>query len=202
MKRDKTAEAVKEPQEAIKSEADKKKSRMSWFMELVFVIVLALLVRQYIITPTLVFGNSMVPTLRNGDFLLESRIAVRTAELKRGDIVILDPKDGTQRDFIKRIIAVGGETIRISQGVVSIDGEVLNEPYISAPTYIDRDVYEIEIPEGSYYVMGDNRLQGASNDSRDFGPIPHKSIKGVVFYRYFPLGDSFGKIEGWDYEKH
>lgn len=190
------------PDQGLQNENEKKKSAGSWIVELIVVIALALLFRQFIATPTLVFGNSMVPTLNHGNFLIESRISLQTDTIERGDIVILDPADGTEREFIKRVIGLGGDTVVIENGVVSINGTALDEPYTSGPTYTADRRYEIEVPEGYYYVLGDNRVQGGSNDSRNFGAIPEKSIKGIVVFRYFPFGEAFGPIRGWDYEKH
>lgn len=165
-------------------------------MELVLVIVMALIIRQFFFSPTVVQGTSMHPTLEPWDFLVENKWNLRNGEVERGMIVILDPPHDDGREFIKRVIGLPGDTIQIVDGVVSVNGKRLDEPYVGGvATWTDTNPLTVVVPEGEYFVMGDNRAYMQSNDSRSFGTIPLKAIKGQATYRYFPFGESFGPIK-------
>ncbi|KKQ87192.1 MAG: Signal peptidase I [Berkelbacteria bacterium GW2011_GWA2_38_9] len=163
----------------------------------VVVGVLALLLRVYIIQPFIVEGLSMSSTLANNDYLLVDKLSYRFGEPQRGDIIVFKyPKD-ERFNYIKRIIGLPGETIRITQNNVVItnkqnpDGLILHENYIKdiggSLLNGDRRVIAVDIPQGQYFVMGDNR-QGSS-DSREWGFLPQKEIIGRSLVRLFPVGD-------------
>lgn len=174
----------------------KKKGALRQVIEFVLLVALILLFRHYIAAPTVVQGNSMQPTLHPWDFLIANRWAGHTGDFTRGDIVILDPPTD-QRVFIKRIIAVGGDTLQLIDGKVYVNGEMLDEPYIDA-NYTEPYslIFPIEIPEGNVFVMGDNRHPGGSTDSRQIGLIPNENILGKIIFRYFPFNKDFGPIRG------
>ncbi len=135
-------------------------------------------------------GNSMVPTFHTGDYLITEKITYRLGNPKLGDIVVLkNPRDESQ-DFIKRVIAVPGDTIKISNNAVYLNGQLLNEPYLPTgrPTPSGAFLTEgktITAAENQYFVLGDNREH--SSDSREWGPVTKKEIIGRAFFRYFPL---------------
>lgn len=118
-------------------------------------------------------GNSMEPALKNGDIYTVHK---NYSSIRRGDIVVFHSKQ-QKLDFIKRVIALPGETIEIRENRVYIDGAILAEPYISKYPDI-RDIEPIKIPENSYYVLGDERLH--SFDSRQLGPISQVDIIGIL----------------------
>lgn len=137
-----------------------------------------------------VSGNSMVPTYHNGDFLVTEKISYKLGEPKRGQVIVLkNPRDEAQ-DFIKRIIAIPGDTIKIQGNYIYLNGQLLNEKYLPTGTLTHAGVYLTEgttITAGTdqYYVIGDNRDH--SSDSREWGPATKKGIIGRALFRYFPI---------------
>lgn len=130
-------------------------------------------------------GTSMLPTLHHGERLVLSRIPYTPT---RGDIVVVS--QGVEREpLIKRIVAIAGDTVRVDgeTGEVFLNGEKLNEPYISAPTATEKMTEAITVPENQVFVMGDNRRQGQSLDSRTFGCVSEKQLAGKVVLRLFPM---------------
>ncbi len=134
-------------------------------------------------------GHSMDPTLQNGEFILVNRLAYRFGEPRRGDIVVFHyPRDPSQQ-FIKRVIGLPGDEVRIQAGHVYLNGQLLNEPYVAAPPR-----YEglWTVPAGSLFVLGDNRNQ--SSDSHSWGMLPIENVIGKAVFVYWPL-DHLGLIE-------
>ena len=154
------------------------------------VIVLFFVFAVRIIT---VSGVSMQPTLYGGD-----RVAVQSMLYtpQRGDVVVVDGYINYGDPLVKRIIALGGDTVDINfeTGAVTLNGAVLEEPYISAPTTTGYDVeFPVTVPEGCVFVMGDNRPRSLDGRSTEVGFIDERDILGKVLLRVFPLS-SFGKI--------
>ena len=130
-----------------------------------------------------VLGNSMQPSFEDGQRLLVSKVVYRLHEPRIGEVIVFRPLTGS-RDFIKRIIALPGDTIEIKDGVVYVNDSALDEPYIAAaPRY---DLPREEIPEGEYFVLGDNRNN--SNDSHSWGTLPRENIIGKVWLSIWPPG--------------
>ena len=164
--------------------------RRTWFLTVmaVGVVGLSLIIRfgiiVFIAQPVKFQGTSMEPNLRDGDRLMLNKMV---GELARGDIAVFRyPKD-TTKSFIKRIIALPGETISIdASGVVSINNSELSEPYLSPDrNRSPRQLAKTTLAAGEYFVMGDAR--DASNDSRSWGPLDRKLIYGKVMWRYWPI---------------
>jgi len=136
-----------------------------------------------------VSGLSMFPTMHNSDYLITEKISYRIGEPKKGEIIVLkNPKDESQ-DFIKRIIAVPGDSIRIENNSVFVNGGLISEPYLPAGTPTNPGSFlaekqTIKAGPNQYFVFGDNR--GHSSDSRDWGPITKEEIIGKAFFRYWP----------------
>ncbi len=127
-------------------------------------------------------GNSMMPTLAPGQFMVISKAAYWFHKPQRGDIVVMRPLDGGQIPYIKRIIGLPGERVTIRNGRVYINGIVLNEPYVSGPP-----MYQGEwiVGEDEYFLLGDNRNQ--SSDSHVWGVLPRRNIQGKAVMVYWPL---------------
>lgn len=181
-------------------------------------IFVIMLIFTYLLHPVNVKGESMMPTLMNYDRILMTTVYF---DLEYGDIVIVDNDkaydidengkpiavdiDGKQLDecIIKRVIATGGQTLDIRDGKVFVDGKELNEPYIAAgaETYVMSGFsgkYPITIPEGYYFVMGDNREHSSDSRHADVGLIKKSQIYGKALVRYSPLSE-FKFL--WDTEK-
>lgn len=134
-------------------------------------------------------GNSMVPTFHTGDYLITDKVSYRFREPKLGEIVIVkNPRDESQ-DFIKRIIAVPGDTIEVANNRVILNGKVLEEKYLPAGRPTPAGAFltagnQIKVGNNQYFVLGDNREH--SSDSREWGPVTKQEIIGRAFFRYFP----------------
>ncbi len=146
-------------------------------------LVLALLVRAFVLESFLVIGYSMEPTLHNGERLFVNKLVYRIREPQRGDIVVFRYPFNPSRDFIKRVVAVAGETVEIREGRVFVDGRFLMEPYVQSQDFATHPA--VLVPPGHVYVLGDNRRN--SEDSRVFGPFPTRYVKGRAFLLYWPL---------------
>lgn len=147
------------------------------------------LIYLFVAQPHKVSGNSMVPTFHNGDYILTDKVTYRFQAPKRGDIVVLkNPRDENQ-DFIKRIIAIPGDTLRIEDEQVFINDLLVQELYLpnntlTKPGNFLRDSESINVGVNQYFVFGDNR--NASSDSREWGSISKQEIIGRVIFRYWP----------------
>lgn len=136
-----------------------------------------------------VSGNSMLETMHNGDFLITEKISYRLGDPHRGQIVVLkDPMDET-KDFIKRIIAIPGDTVKIEEGRVFVNGGALTESYLVPGTQTRGGAFlsdgaTVTIPPNRYLVFGDNRNH--SSDSREWGPVAKEKLVGRAFFQYWP----------------
>lgn len=157
----------------------------NWILPVAIAIVLALVIRFFIGGATTVSGTSMEPTLNNGDFLLVSKIPTYFKKYHRGDILIIDSPD-LDEYYVKRLIGLPGETVEIKDGKVYINGKWMKEYYTSEDTASYANT-KWKLGNNEYFVMGDNRASGASNDSRLFGPIPAEHIKAVSRFRIWPI---------------
>jgi signal peptidase I len=127
-------------------------------------------------------GSSMVPTLQNGEYVLVNRLAYRNRLPERGDIIVFVSPQTTELDLIKRVIGLPGDTVRISGGVVQVNGQVLEESYIAAaPIYNG----EWNVPEDKLFVLGDNRND--SSDSHAWGLLPLDNVIGKAILIYWPI---------------
>ncbi|MDA8196938.1 MAG: signal peptidase I [Actinomycetota bacterium] len=152
-------------------------------------LLIATLLRLFIVQSFYIPSGSMIPTLQINDRILVSKINFGLFGVKRGDIVVFrrppaDKVDPTIQDLVKRVIGLPGDTISAKNGVVYIDGHPLAETYLpkNDPTY---NLTPIKVPAGDYFMMGDNRTD--SYDSRFFGPVPGSLFVGQVVMRYYPL---------------
>lgn len=157
-------------------------------VEIVIIVVaalaLALLIQQFLVKPFVIPSESMVPTLVQGDRVLVNRFTYRFGDPRRGDVVVFQSPLSTD-DYIKRVVAVGGDTVAVRDGRLYVNGASQDEPYLNDELMAD-DFAEVTVPPGACFVMGDNRNN--SGDSRVFGPIPKDTILGKAFAIYWPLG--------------
>jgi len=130
----------------------------------------------------MVRGSCMLPGIENQDWVMVSKAAYFFGNPDHGDVVIVQPPFPTDHPFIKRVIALPGDTIEVKDGKVYINGTPLNEPYIAeSPRYL---LSAREIPEGEYFVLGDNRNN--ADDSHIWGTVPRENIIGKVWFIYWP----------------
>jgi len=166
------------------------------------VVALSIFVVAYLflIQPHEIKGNSMEPNLHNNEYILTDKISYRFSEPARGDIIIFKAPNNPEVDYIKRIIGLPGERVKIQNGRVYINGKLLNEPYLKDLTNISsgymKEGEEIVVPKDTYLAFGDNRPH--SSDSRDFGPVPSNLIIGKAILRYWPL-PQFGLLPKVNY---
>ena len=134
--------------------------------------------------PMRLMGSSMEPTMGDGEIVLMNRFAALRGQYEKGDIVTFRYFDAEgDKTVVKRIIATEGDTIRILEEGVEVNGEIIREDYSSGRT---DGLVDMTVPEGTVFVMGDNRE--ASFDSRNMGAIPCEDLKGKVFFRLYPFG--------------
>lgn len=196
-----------EDKETLKNNKDNYRSSvldevMDWLETLVLYCFIALLVFTFIIRIVIVDGSSMLPTLKNGEKLIVSGLFYTP---KQSDIIVFNNTNvSLNKVLVKRVIAVGGQKLRINfdESLVYVDGEPgvpLDEPYINNPTNYEEDfetVYEnyardeygnITIPEGYVFVMGDNRQDSTDSRSAFVGLVPEDQIIGKLIFRLYPF---------------
>lgn len=157
----------------------------NWILPISVALLLAIVIRFFVGGATTVSGTSMEPTLHNGDFLLVSKIPTYFKNYKRGDILIIDSPD-LNEFYVKRLIGLPGETVEIQDGKVFINGKWMKEFYTDQETVSYTNAKWI-LGNNEYFVLGDNRGTGASNDSRLFGPVLAEHIKAVSRLRIWPI---------------
>jgi signal peptidase I len=163
------------------------------FLEVVQALAIAVLIsvglNLFVVQVTEVRQRSMESTLDHGDRVLVSKVDYRLHPAERGDIVVFHPPTDTSIPFVKRVIAVGGDTIEIRDGKVFVNGTQLDEPYVIGATQGRSIRYPHQVPPGSVFVMGDNRT--VSGDSREWGAVREKDIIGKVILRFWPLNKAY-----------
>ncbi len=167
-----------------------------WIQCVVFALVCCVLIFVFVARVIDVVGVSMIPTLEDGDKIIITRLA---GSYDQGDIVVLRKDTFRDEPIVKRIIAVEGQTIDIDfdQGIVYVDGEALDEPYINELTYRPEDFEgPVTVPEGCVFVMGDNRNNSSDSRNALIGCVDTRYIMGKVVFRILPLR-KIGAIYGW-----
>lgn len=163
-----------------------------WVVVVGIALLVAILVRSFLLAHFVVDGESMESTLDPGDRVFVNKLSYRLHDPNRGDVVVLHEISGaSERDLIKRVIALPGEEIEMINCVVKIDGRVLQEPYLD-PTIVPPgrcggDVPQIVVPDDHVFVMGDNRP--GSHDSRNLGSVPFDDLVGRAFVVFWPRGN-------------
>lgn len=156
-------------------------------------VVIALVIEALLVQAFWIPSPSMEPTLNVGDRVLVNKLSYRLHDVHRGDVIVFERPPGASRggddeikDLIKRVVAIGGDTIESRNQLVYVNGERVDEDYLEPGTPTD-NLPRQTIPEGHVFVMGDNRTN--SEDSRVFGPVDEERIVGRAFMRVLPVGD-------------
>jgi signal peptidase I len=164
----------------------------SWVRDIVFAALTAVLIVVFVVQPVKVEGTSMEPRLFDQERIFVNKFVYRIADIQREDIVVFwYPKDPS-KSFIKRVIGLPGEEVLIRGGIVYINGEPLDEPYVPKQFFDPTSYGPVIVPPNSFFVLGDHR--NSSNDSRSWGFVPYQSIFGKAVLRYWPI-EKFGLIE-------
>jgi signal peptidase I len=162
-----------------------------WLRDLVISLAISCFIIVFLYQPVKVEGTSMMPELQDQERIFVNKFVYRLAPIQRDDIVVFRYPRDPSKSFIKRVVGVAGDRIRINEGQVLVNGRRLNEDYVP-PEYKDqRSMTEIVVPASSYFVLGDHR--SLSNDSRDFGPVNQSYIYGKAVFGYWPM-DKMGRV--------
>jgi len=162
-----------------------------WMRDVVISLAIAAFIIVFLYQPVKVEGTSMLPGLDDQERIFINKFVYRVGSIDRGDIVVFHYPRDPAKSYIKRVIAVAGDVVRIDGGVVSVNGRRLREPYVP-PEYDDwRSYPKVVVPPHSYFVLGDHR--NLSSDSRDFGPVEEHYIYGKAVFVYWPI-DKLGTL--------
>lgn len=181
---------------------EKKSQFREWTESIIIALILAMLIRTFIVQAFKIPSGSMIPTFMVGDrifvnkYIYGARIPFTNFSLpavrqpKRGDIIVFISPETPKKDFVKRLIAIGGQTVEIRDGKIYVDGIVADEPPIRSVYYYNEGDYGaegqvIDVPKDNYFVLGDN--SSSSRDSRYWGFVPKKNLLGRVALIYWPL---------------
>ncbi len=155
-----------------------------WMRDLLISVVVSFFIITFLYQPVKVEGTSMAPQLHDQDRLFINKFAYNFEKIERDDVVVFYYPRDTQKSYIKRVIGLPGDTVRITDGRVFVNGKAIAEPYVPERYQDVRSMDEFRVPEGEYFVMGDHR--SISSDSRDFGPVARNLIYGKAAFVYWP----------------
>ena len=191
-----------EGQDAASQKKEEGRDLYEWVQALVCSVLAVVLLFTFVVRLIGVDGHSMVPTLQDGDRLLVLN-SLWDDDYQHGDIVVLRKDTFMEEPIVKRVIATEGQTVDIdfAAGNVYVDGELLEEDYINEPTYVEEGTeFPLTVPEGSIFVMGDNRNHSSDSRSSDLGTVDTRYVIGRVVFLLFPGADEdtanrdFGRI--------
>jgi signal peptidase I len=157
----------------------------SWARDLFFSIIVSSFIILFVYQPVKVEGGSMEPGLEDQERIFINKLVYRWEDIGRSDIVVFRYPRDPRKSFIKRVIGLPGDHVRISFGHVYVNGRLVPEPYVPDDFLDTRSYPDSVIPANSYFVLGDHRSM--SNDSRDFGPVSRSYIYGKAVFGYWPM---------------
>ena len=162
-----------------------------WLRDLILSLAISAFIIVFIYQPVKVEGTSMMPSLADQERIFVNKFVYRLEPISRGDVVVFRYPRDPSKSYIKRVIGVAGDRIRIDGGQVFVNGEALDEDYVP-PAYDDSRTYpEVTVPSNTYFVLGDHRSM--SQDSREFGPVNQSYIYGKAVFGYWPM-DKLGRV--------
>ena len=159
-----------------------------WLRDLLVSAAASVLIITFLYQPVRVEGTSMLPRLEDRDRLFINKFVYRIASIDRGDVVVFHYPRDPEKSYIKRIIALPGDRLRIDHGHVWLNGKLQSESYVPLMYEDTRSMAEIVVPDDNYFVMGDHR--SISSDSREFGPVERSLIYGKAVFIYWPTKDA------------
>jgi signal peptidase I len=163
-----------------------------WLRDLVISLAISCFIIIFLYQPVKVEGTSMMPGLDDQERIFVNKFVYHLESIQRGDIVVFRYPRDPSKSFIKRVIGVAGDRIRIDSGQVYVNGKPIEEDYVAPAYEDDRSYPETVVPPQSYFVLGDHR--NMSNDSRDFGPVNISFIYGKAVFGYWPM-DKMGRVQ-------
>lgn len=162
-----------------------------WLRDLIISLAISAFIIVFLYQPVKVEGTSMMPSLDDQERIFVNKFVYRWEPIERGDIVVFRYPRDPSKSYIKRVIGVPGDRIRIDAGQLFVNNEAVEEDYVPASYADERSYSEIVVPPRSYFVLGDHRSM--SNDSRDFGPVREGYIFGKAVFGYWPM-DKLGRL--------
>jgi len=163
----------------------------SWARDLLFSVIVSSFIILFVYQPVKVEGGSMEPGLEDQERIFINKLVYRWENIEHGDIVVFRYPRDPHKSFIKRVIGVPGDRVRIAFGHVYLNGRLISEPYVPDDFLDTRSYPETIVPPHAYFVLGDHRSM--SNDSRDFGPVSRTFIYGKAVFGYWPV-DKLGLL--------
>ena len=157
----------------------------SWLRDLIISVAVSAFIIIFLYQPVRVEGTSMLPVLEDQDRLFVNKMAYRVGDIHRGDVVVFLYPHDHHKSYIKRVIALPGDDLRIDHGHVIVNGKRLAEKYVPPRFEDSRSLPDTIVPDHEYFVMGDHR--SISSDSRDFGPVDRDLIYGKAAFVYWPM---------------
>jgi signal peptidase I len=158
-----------------------------WFRDLFISALASVFIITFLYQPVRVEGTSMLPRLEDSDRLFINKFVYHFSAIERGDVVVFRSPEDLDRSFIKRVIALPGDRVRIDHGRVVVNGKPLREPYVLMEYRDNNSMAEITVPEDCYFMMGDHR--NISYDSRAFGPVSRSLVYGKAVFVIWPKRD-------------
>ena len=162
-----------------------------WLRDLLISLAISAFIIIFLYQPVKVEGTSMMPSLVDQERIFVNKFVYRLEPIERGDIVVFRYPYDPSKSYIKRVIGMAGDHIRIDAGQVYVNGEALDESYVPSEYVDSRTFQEVVVPEDFYYVLGDHRSM--SDDSRNFGPVNQSFIYGKAVFGYWPM-DKLGRV--------
>ena len=162
-----------------------------WVRDLLVSLAISAFIIIFLYQPVKVEGTSMMPGLEDQERIFVNKFVYRWEPIARGDIVVFRYPRDTSKSYIKRVIGIAGDKVRIDNGQVYVNGQAIDEDYVPSEYADARSSAEVTVPAGSYFVLGDHRTM--SQDSRDFGPVNESFIYGKAVFGYWPV-DKVGRV--------
>ncbi len=159
-----------------------------WLRDLLIATVASVVMITFLYQPVRVEGTSMLPRLEDRDRLFINKFVYHISAIERGDVVVFRYPRDPEKSYIKRVIALPGDRIRIEHGTVWLNGKALREDYVPSRYRDSRSMPETVVPDDCYFMMGDHR--SISSDSREFGPVNRDLIYGKAVFVYWPARDA------------
>ena len=163
----------------------------TWVRDLFISLIISGFIIVFLYQPVKVEGTSMLPGLEDQERIFINKFVYHWGPVERGDIVVFHYPRDPNKSYIKRVIAVEGDRVRIDEGRVYVNGERLSEPYVPQEYADFRSYPDTKIPPHTFFLLGDHRT--SSSDSREFGPVDQRFIYGKAVFVYWPM-DKLGKL--------